>query len=102
MCSLPRIDLMTQSSIQALPRPPRYAAQGLFFPAAAAYAAIAAPLSVCELVGGPPIVPGLATPAGHAHELLFGFALAVVAGFLITRTTRTRLYGLFALWLGRG
>lgn len=80
-------------------RLPRDAAQALFFPAAAAYAAIVAPLSVYGVVTHRRLVPGLSNPAGHAHELLFGFALAVVAGFLINRTTPLRLYGLFALWI---
>jgi len=80
-------------------RLPRDAAQALFFPAAAAYAAIVAPLSVYGLVTYRPLLDGLSSPAGHAHELLFGFALAVVAGFLINRTTPLRLYGLFALWI---
>ncbi len=44
-------------------------------------------------------LPGLATPAGHAHEMLFGYALAVVAGFLVRRTGRRRAAALAGLWL---
>ena len=51
------------------------------------------------MLSGSPLAPGFATVAGHAHELLFGFALAVAAGFLINRTSTARLTGLFTLWL---
>jgi uncharacterized protein involved in response to NO len=75
-------------------------AQGLFFPAAAAYAAVAVPLSVYTLFHPMAWLPGFATSAGHAQELLFGFALAVVAGFLINRVRRSTVGLLFVLWLG--
>jgi uncharacterized protein involved in response to NO len=77
----------------------RLAAERVFFPAAAAYGLVAAPLSVHGMLSGHALLPGFASVAGHAHELLFGFALAVVAGFLITRTSAARLGALFALWL---
>jgi len=48
---------------------------------------------------GAPLLPAFATPAGHAHELLFGFALAVVAGYLVKRVSGRRLTRLFVLWL---
>jgi uncharacterized protein involved in response to NO len=44
------------------------------------------------------VFPGVATPAGHAHELLFGFALAVVAGNQLGPRTRSSLALLVALW----
>lgn len=44
------------------------------------------------------VFPGLATPAGHAHELLFGFALAVVAGNQLGSKARSSLALLAALW----
>jgi uncharacterized protein involved in response to NO len=81
------------------PRGDHCAAQTLFFPAAAVHAAIVLPLSVHALTGGQTWLPGLANRSAHAHEMLFGFALAVVAGFLISRTTRTKLWLLFGLWL---
>jgi len=74
-------------------------ANALFFPAAALYAVFALPLSIQAMLSGTPLLPGLASPLGHAHEMLFGFAVAVVAGFLITQSTPPRLYALFALWL---
>lgn len=45
------------------------------------------------------LVPGLASPSGHAHEMLFGFALAVVAGNQLGPVTVRRLALLFALWI---
>ncbi|MFI8691533.1 NnrS family protein [Stutzerimonas kunmingensis] len=67
--------------------PPRKArlpfANVWFFPAAALYAALILPYSVLALLGLLPALPGLATSAGHAHEMLFGFALAVIAGYLL-------------------
>lgn len=71
----------------------------LFFPAAAAHAAVLPLLSLAAMRGAIPWPPGLATPTGHAHELLFGFGLAVVAGFLLNRVTRWRLHALLGLWL---
>ena len=69
------------------------------FPAAAAYGAVAVPLSLYSMLGGAWAVPGLSTPPGHAHELFFGYALAVVAGFLINRMPRRSLALLVLLWL---
>ena len=66
------------------PRTPRQPfANAWFFPAATLYAALVLPWSLAGLLGLLPVPPGLATPYGHAHELLFGFALAVVAGYLL-------------------
>lgn len=76
-----------------------HAAHTLFFPAAALYAAAAVPLSVHGLLSGAPLLPGFAGVTGHAHELLFGFALAVIAGFLINKVSAYRLSALFSLWL---
>ncbi|WP_440995196.1 NnrS family protein [Arhodomonas sp. SL1] len=75
-------------------------AQGLFFPLAAAYAAVVNPLSVYALTRGTPLFPGLTGPSGHAHEMLFGLALAVVAGFTINRAPARTLALLVGLWAG--
>lgn len=84
---------------RAVPGARRLAAEQAFFPAAAAYGLVAVPLSVHGMLSGHALLPGFASVPGHAHELLFGFALAVVAGFLITRISAVRLGALFALWL---
>jgi len=74
-------------------------AHAVFFPLAAAYAMLALPASLIAMRGGAGWLPGLATPAGHGHEMLFGFAFAVVAGFLVTRIELTHLAALAGLWL---
>lgn len=79
-------------------RPQRRVTETALFPVAALYAALVVPLSVWGMLGGRPVPPGLATPAGHAHELLFGYALLVVAGFLIPRVTSLRLGLLVGSW----
>ena len=70
----------------------------LFFPLAAAYALFAVPASVLPMLGIAPILPGLASPAAHAHEMLFGFALLVVAGHQLGRPGPRRLAALLVLW----
>lgn len=68
------------------------------------YAALSVPLWALQFAG---LLPG-ANPLWHAHEMLFGYAFAVIAGFLLTavrvwsgRPTPTgfALAGIAALWL---
>src|SRR5690554_7391117 len=54
----------------------------LFFPLAALQGALLVPLSLLSLYH-PAGVALLASPAAHGRELLFGFALAVIAGYLL-------------------
>lgn len=70
------------------------------FPLAAIYGAFSVPAFVLGWTGLLPTLPGLRTPAGHAHELLFGYALAVVAGFLINRMSAPQLALMVVLWFG--
>ncbi|TWB36508.1 NnrS family protein [Nitrospirillum pindoramense] len=79
-----------------------------FFLASAAWAAIALPIWVALLSGGIAGPPGLDPLAWHIHEMLFGFVMAGVAGFILTAipnwTGRSPLRGvplgaLVALWL---
>lgn len=79
--------------------PNKLPAHTVFFPLAAAYAALALPVSMLAMQTGGGWLPGLATTTGHGHEMLFGFALAVVAGFLLSRISRPWLYTLAGLWL---
>lgn len=79
--------------------PRRVFGNAIFFPAAAAYAIFVLPASVCSMLGMTGVFPGVATPAGHAHEMLFGFALAVVAGNQLGPRTRSSLALLMTLWL---
>ena len=71
----------------------------VFFPLATAYAVFALPASVFAMLGLTEAFPALASPIGHAHELLFGFALAVVAGNQLGPTTMSRLALLAGSWL---
>jgi uncharacterized protein involved in response to NO len=77
-----------------------------FFLFAAIWAALAAPIWTVSYLGFAPAQ--FATRAWHAHEMLFGYLAAVVAGFLLTAvpnwTGRLPIMGvplaaLFALWL---
>jgi uncharacterized protein involved in response to NO len=63
------------------------AAPGLFYPAAACYAALVLPLSVFWM------------PHWHPREMLFGFALAVVAGNQLGAAPASRARLLLGLWL---
>lgn len=78
-----------------------------FYLLAALFAALSVPLWALQFTG---LLPGayLAGPVWHAHEMLFGFTLAVIVGFLFTagrnwsqRPTPTggALAALAALWL---
>ncbi|HEB78766.1 MAG TPA: NnrS family protein [Methylothermaceae bacterium] len=58
-----------------------------FFPAAALHAALVIPLS-------------LRTATSHGSEMLTGFGLVVVAGYLLGNLPRRPLAGVFFLWLG--
>ena len=71
---------------------------------AGVYAALSVPLWAAQYAGW---LPG-ANPLWHAHEMLFGYAFAVIAGFLLTavrawtsRPTPTggALAGIATLWL---
>lgn len=78
-----------------------------FYLLAALYAALSVPLWALQFSGWLPR-PWLQGPLAHAHEMLFGFTLAVVVGFLFTAgrnwsgqptpTGRT-LQALALLWL---
>ena len=79
-----------------------------FFLAAAAWACIALLLWLASLAHGLPLPSAMAPLAWHAHEMLFGFAMAAVGGFMLTAipnwTGRLPLSGrplaaLAGLWL---
>ncbi len=79
-----------------------------FYLGAAAFAALAVPLWVAAWFGQITLSTALAPMLWHGHEMLFGFAVAVIIGFLLTAgqawtglaTPRdAALGGLVALWL---
>lgn len=80
-------------------RQTRRITETFFFPAAALYATFAVPVSVHGIFGGPFAPPGLTTPTGHAHEMFFGYTLAVLTGFLVNRLETPKLVGLAGLWI---
>jgi uncharacterized protein involved in response to NO len=51
-----------------------------FYLLAGAYAALSVPLWALQYAG---VLPGM-NPLWHAHEMIFGYAFAVIAGFLFT------------------
>ncbi|MEP1217025.1 MAG: NnrS family protein [Marinobacter sp.] len=69
-----------------------------FFPAAALYAAAIVPLTLLVSFGKTGWFPG-AAGTGHGHELIFGFVLALMAGYTLGPQPRRKLLGLLALWL---
>lgn len=91
-------------------RRPALAAKGfrLFFLLAALFAIAIVPSWLLVLSGALPVGGYLDPIAWHAHEMIFGFVVAVIAGFLLTAvanwTQRETLTGapllaLSALWL---
>ena len=78
---------------------PRLAANVLFYPAAALYAALVLPWSVLAMAHVVPGPSSLSTPLGHAHEMLLGYALAVVAGNQLPPMSHPRAWLLFGLWV---
>ncbi len=83
-------------------RPPRATAQlsayALFFPAATILAVAGPPLWIAvrlESLGA--LIP--LNAAQHAHEMLLGFASAIMAGFLITKGGRPMILLTFCVWI---
>ncbi len=78
---------------------PRIAGNAVFFPVATAYAILVVPASVFAMLGLANTLPALTSAMGHAHEMLFGFALAVVAGNQLGPMPMPRLALLAGLWV---
>lgn len=111
---MPRPVPLADAPALAIPRVrPALLAKGFrpFFFCAAAWAVIAMPLWLLVLHGRMPPGTYLPGPLWHAHEMLFGFTAAVIAGFLLTAignwtqqetATGLPLASLVGLWgLGR-
>ncbi|WP_440997041.1 NnrS family protein [Arhodomonas sp. SL1] len=70
----------------------------VFFPLAAVHAAVFVPLGLFTAgAGTEPLTP--ASPTGHGLELLAGFLLAALAGFLFPRLAPMPLLAATVLWL---
>lgn len=74
-------------------------ANALFFPAATLYAAVMIPWWALWMSGVVWAPPGLQNAAFHAHEMIFGFALAVVAGYLLGPQDMRFNLMLLGIWL---
>lgn len=68
-----------------------------FFPAACVYAILILPLTMLARHGYGPAA--LAAPTGHAFEMLFGFALALIAGYLLGPMPARQLALFLIFWL---
>lgn len=84
------LGMSRQSTRNRPARRPRRVPHHWLFPLALAYGALMLPLWLG-------LAPGHA-PTWHGHELLFGYALLVAAGFLITRAGLPLLIGLVCTW----
>ncbi|AKS42934.1 NnrS family protein [Wenzhouxiangella marina] len=80
----------------------------IFFLAAAGYAIVALPAWLTVIIGGLPLNGSIPALNWHAHEMLFGFTGAAIAGFLLTAMCNwtgaaplegRRLMLLFLCWL---
>lgn len=81
--------------------PPKAAmlkSQDVFFPAACLAAIVLPLLSQTARMGITPWA-GVLTGLGHAHELLFGFVLALVCGYTLGKAPARRVWLLFSIWL---
>jgi uncharacterized protein involved in response to NO len=69
-----------------------------FFLAASAYAALALALWLAVLDGRLGLSGSLPAARWHAHEMIFGYLVAVLSGFLLTTTRGARVFVLLLLW----
>ena len=75
------------------------AASQYLFPLAAAYAAFIMPWSTLALLLGVPAPIGLYSVFGHAHELLIGYGMLVVTGYLLGPLAGRNVLLFIAVWL---
>jgi uncharacterized protein involved in response to NO len=70
-----------------------------FFFLAAGFALLEIGIWLGTLLAGFPMAVALPPAQWHAHEMLFGYVPAVLAGFLLSSTTGWRIIFLSAMWL---
>ena len=90
---------MLNATLKPLLKKRKKPASQYLFPLAAAYAALLLPWSSLALLMGVPAPPGLYSVFGHAHELLIGYAMLVVAGYLLGPIESVKIRSLIAVWL---
>jgi uncharacterized protein involved in response to NO len=71
----------------------------VLFPAAACYAAVIVPWWALATLGHVPAPAAFALPAGHANEMIFGFGVAVVAGYLLGPQPLRITFMIASAWL---
>src|SRR5690554_197064 len=69
-----------------------------WFPLAAFYAAIIVPWSVGGQLAWFPAPIGLQQAWGHGHEMIFGFALAAIAGYISGPQAKVQIFTMICLW----
>jgi uncharacterized protein involved in response to NO len=77
----------------------RIAGDSVFFPMATVYAIFVLSATVLSMLGVAKGFPGLSSAIAHAHEMLFGYSLAVVAGNQLGPVAMPRLVLLVGLWV---
>src|SRR5690606_4793545 len=91
-CATAPCGIVTMQSLHGIEEPPvpgsdRFALWALgfrpFYLLASVFAALSVPLWALQFTGWLPL-PYLSGPLWHAHEMVFGFTLAVIVGFLFT------------------
>ena len=90
---------IVSSTEQLARKQPNKPASYYVFPLAAAYAALLMPWSILALLYGVPAPAGLYSVFGHAHELLMGYAMLVVAGYLLGPLQGRKALLLIGVWL---
>lgn len=90
---------MPHSSAQQPVKKRKTPASRYLFPLAAAYAALVMPWSTLALLLGIPAPVGLYSIFGHAHELLIGYGMLVVAGYLLGPLAERKVLLLIVVWL---
>jgi len=86
---------MTKAPIQ---KPRTIKSQDLFFPAACLAAIILSLLSQTARMGLTPWSDAL-IGLGHAHEMFFGFVLALICGYTLGKLSPLKMWLMLVLWL---
>ncbi len=89
---------MTASPDSPAPARKALKAHHVMLPVAALYGAAIVPLWLLLMTGAVPGADRL-PPSWHGHEMIFGFALAVVGGYLMTRASGWLVWLALATWL---
>src|SRR5690554_5377266 len=69
------------------------------FPLAALYAALILPLSVGGQLGWFSVPAGLQTAWRYANEMIFGYALAIIASYVARIQKKSYVFSMITLWL---